>query len=168
MERDTRASIHAFFAGFDGLLVPGGFGERGIEGKIAAIQYVREQKIPFFGICLGLQCAVIEFARNVCGLSRANSTEFKQTDQNVIDMMIEQKKVTAYGGTMRLGAYPCKITKGTTTFKAYKKEQISERHRHRYEVNDAFKETLEKNGLVISGICPTNNLVEIIELPDHP
>ncbi len=154
--------------GISGLLVAPGFGERGIEGKIAAIQYVREQNIPFFGICLGLQCAVIEFARNVCGLSRANSTEFKQTDQNVIDMMIEQKNVKAYGGTMRLGAYPCKIVKGTNTFKAYKKEQFSERHRHRYEVNDAFRETLEKNGLVISGICPANNLVEMIELPNHP
>ena len=151
-----------------GLLVAPGFGERGIEGKIDAIKYVREHNIPFFGICLGLQCAVIEFARNICGLTRANSTEFKQTDQNVIDMMIEQKKVTAYGGTMRLGAYPCNIAKGTKTYKAYKKEQLSERHRHRYEVNDAFKATLEQYGMVFSGICPTNNLVEIIELPNHP
>jgi CTP synthase len=151
-----------------GLLVAPGFGERGIEGKIQAIRYVREQKIPFFGICLGLQCAVIEFARNVCGLSDANSTEFKQTKQNIIDMMIEQKKVTAYGGTMRLGSYPCKILKGTKTFRAYKKELVSERHRHRYEVNNAFKETLEEHGMMVTGVCPTNNLVEIIELRDHP
>lgn len=151
-----------------GLLVAPGFGERGIEGKIAAVKYVREHNVPFLGICLGLQCAVIEFARNVCGLTRANSTEFKQTDQNVIDLMIEQKKVTAYGGTMRLGSYPCKISRGTKTLKAYKKELIHERHRHRYEVNNAFKEILEQHGMVVSGICPANNLVEIIELPNHP
>ncbi|MGA2623135.1 MAG: CTP synthase [Bacteroidota bacterium] len=151
-----------------GLLVAPGFGERGIEGKITAVKYVREHNIPFLGICLGLQCAVIEFARNVCGLTRANSTEFKQTDQNVIDMMVEQKKVTAYGGTMRLGSYPCRILKGTKAARAYKKEMIHERHRHRYEVNNAFKEILEQHGMVFSGICPANNLVEIIELPNHP
>lgn len=151
-----------------GLLVAPGFGERGIEGKITAIKYVRERKIPFLGICLGLQCAVIEFARNVCGLDHANSTEFKQTDQNVIDLMIEQKKVTAYGGTMRLGSYPCKVQRGTKVFKAYKKELINERHRHRYEVNNAFKDLLERCGMIFSGICPSNQLVEIIELPNHP
>jgi CTP synthase len=151
-----------------GLLVAPGFGERGIEGKITAIQYAREHNIPFFGICLGLQCAVIEFARNVCGLQNANSLEFKKTEHNVIDMMNEQKKVTAYGGTMRLGSYPCKITKGTKAHKAYKKDTIHERHRHRYEVNNAFKETLQEHGMMFSGICPTNNLVEMIELPDHP
>jgi CTP synthase len=153
---------------FDGVLVAPGFGERGTEGKIAAVTYAREARVPFFGICLGLQCAVIEFARNVCGLKNANSTEFKQTDQNVIDLMLEQKKVTAYGGTMRLGAYPCKVLKGTKTFKAYRKELIHERHRHRYEVNNAFRDTLEKAGLIFSGVCPTNDLVEIIELPNHP
>ena len=151
-----------------GLLVAPGVGERGIEGKIAAIRYARERNIPFLGICLGLQCAVIEFARNVCGLHDANSTEFKQTKQNVIDMMIEQKKVTAYGGTMRLGSYPCKILKGTRTFRAYKKDLVSERHRHRYEVNNAFRETLGEHGMVVAGVCPANNLVEIIELRDHP
>jgi CTP synthase len=155
-------------AGIDGLLVAPGFGERGIEGKIQAIRYVRENRIPFFGICLGLQCAVIEFARNVCGLAHANSTEFKQTDQNVIDMMNEQKKVTAYGGTMRLGAYPCTVMKGTQAYRAYKSEHISERHRHRYEVNNAFRDALRDHGMVISGTCPDNDLVEIIELPDHP
>jgi len=154
--------------GISGLLVAPGFGERGIEGKIEAIRYVRENNIPFFGICLGLQCAVIEFARHVCNLVKANSMEFKETDQNVIDMMIEQKKVTAYGGTMRLGSYPCKILKGTLTHRAYKKELVNERHRHRYEVNNAFKEILEKHGMIFSGICPTNDLVEMIELPGHP
>lgn len=151
-----------------GLLVAPGFGERGIEGKIKAVQYVRVNAIPFFGICLGLQCAVIEFARNVCGMDRANSTEFRQTDQNVIDMMIEQKKVKEYGGTMRLGAYPCQIERGTRAHRAYKTERIQERHRHRYEVNDSFKEVLQSNGLIVSGVCPDNNLVEMIELADHP
>jgi CTP synthase len=151
-----------------GLLVAPGFGERGIEGKIAAVQYVRTHGVPFFGICLGLQCAVIEFARNVCGLDHANSTEFKQGDQNVIDMMVEQKKVKEYGGTMRLGTYPCKLERNSKAHKAYKADLIHERHRHRYEVNNAFKEVLEHNGLVVSGICPDNGLVEMIELPDHP
>ncbi len=163
-----RVGAGALLNGLSGLLVAPGFGERGIEGKVAAIRYVRENEIPFLGICLGLQCAVIELARNVCGLAEANSTEFKQTKQNVIDMMLEQKKVTAYGGTMRLGSYPCKILKGTRTHRAYKKELISERHRHRYEVNNAFKDTLEQHGMIVSGICPTNNLVEMIELRDHP
>ena len=151
-----------------GLLVAPGFGERGIEGKIQAINYIRTNKIPFLGICLGLQCAVIEFARNVCGLDHANSTEFKQTDQNVIDMMLEQKKVKEYGGTMRLGAYPCKLEKGTKAQKAYRHDLIYERHRHRYEVNDAFKDLLASKGMIFSGICPDNGLVEMIELPDHP
>ncbi len=152
----------------DGLLVAPGFGIRGIEGKIEAIKYVRKNNIPFFGICLGLQSAVIEFARNVCGLKNANSTEFKKTEHNIIDMMIEQKKVTAYGGTMRLGSYKCKLKKGTKTFFAYKKEVIHERHRHRYEVNNSYLELLQKNGMIISGVCPENNLVEMIELPNHP
>jgi len=151
-----------------GLLVAPGFGERGIEGKVSAIRYVREHGIPFFGICLGLQCAVIEFARDVCGLKDAQSTEFKKTDQNVIDLMIEQKQVTAYGGTMRLGGFPCKVQKGTKAYKAYKKELVRERHRHRYEVNDKFRPVLEEHGMIFSGICPANKLVEIIELTDHP
>jgi len=165
IERDgAEAHIH----GLAGLLVAPGFGERGIEGKIAAIHYIRTQKIPFLGICLGLQCAVIEFARSVCGLEHANSTEFRQTEQNVIDMMLEQKKVKEYGGTMRLGAYPCRIEKGTKAHRAYKADLISERHRHRYEVNNGFKDLLAEKGMVFSGICPDNNLVEMIELPDHP
>jgi CTP synthase len=163
-----RTGAEKLLAGVAGLLVAPGFGERGIEGKIEAIRYVRTAGIPFFGICLGLQCAVIEFARNEGGLSRANSTEFKQTDQNVIDMMLEQKQVKEYGGTMRLGAYPCRIERGTKAYKAYKQELISERHRHRYEVNDAFKNRLAEKGMVFSGICPDNGLTEMIELPDHP
>jgi CTP synthase len=151
-----------------GLLVAPGFGERGIEGKIQATQYVRTHKIPFFGICLGLQCAVIEFARNVCGLERANSTEFKPTDQNVIDMMLEQKNVKEYGGTMRLGAFACTLNPGTKARAAYKKDLIHERHRHRFEVNDAFKPRLSEKGMIFSGICPDNGLVEMIELADHP
>jgi CTP synthase len=151
-----------------GLLVPWGFGNRGIEGKIDAIRFAREKKIPFFGICLGLQCAVIEFARNVCGMKDANSTEFRKTKQNVIDMMLEQKSVRNLGGTMRLGAYPCTIQKGTRAYAAYRKEVVTERHRHRYEVNNKFRKKLSENGLVFSGMYMNNDLVEIIELPSHP
>lgn len=158
----------ALMKNIHGLLVPGGFGERGIEGKIRAIQYARENKIPFFGICLGMQCAVIEFARNVCGLKQANSTEFKKTKQNVIDLMPEQKKIKELGGTMRLGAYPCIVEKGTKAFEAYKTELISERHRHRYEVNNKFRKILSDNGMIFSGLSPDGTLVEIIELKDHP
>jgi CTP synthase len=163
-----RNGAEKYIKDLDGLLVAPGFGERGIEGKIMAIKCVRENNVPFLGICLGLQCAVIEYARNVCGLSRANSAEFAQTDQNVIDMMIEQKKVKEYGGTMRLGAFPCKVDRNSKAYKAYKKELISERHRHRYEVNNSFKSILGEHGMMFSGICPQNNLVEIIELPKHP
>jgi len=151
-----------------GLLVPGGFGERGIEGKIEAIRYVREHKIPFFGICLGLQCAVIEFARHVCGLKGAHSTEFKKTKNNVIDLMMDQKGVKNMGGTMRLGAYPCILAKGSKAFKAYRKDLVSERHRHRYEVNNKFRKRLMEGGMMFSGVSPDNSLVEIIELAGHP
>jgi CTP synthase len=153
---------------FAGVLVAPGFGERGIEGKVRAVEYVRTRGIPFFGICLGLQVAVIEFARHVCGLEKANSTEFSSTGQNVIDMMLEQKKVKEYGGTMRLGSYPCRLEKGSKAYRAYRTELIHERHRHRYEVNDAFRDILIAKGMVMSGICPDNQLVEIIELPGHP
>ena len=165
IERD---GAEAHLGATSGLLVAPGFGERGIEGKIQAVQYVRTHSIPFFGICLGLQCAVIEFARNVCGLDHANSTEFRQTDQNVIDLMLEQKNVKEYGGTMRLGSYACRLERGTKAHKAYRTELIRERHRHRYEVNNAFLETLKAHGMVIGGICPDNGLVELIELSDHP
>ncbi len=157
-----------FLKEIDGLLVPGGFGERGIEGKIEAIRYARENEIPFFGICLGMQCAVIEYARNVCGIKNAHSSEFSRTRNAVIDLMPEQKKVKMKGATMRLGAYPCVIQKGTKAKKAYKKEKISERHRHRYEVNNKFREILSEKGLVISGVSPDNHLVEMIELENHP
>ncbi len=153
---------------YNGVLIPGGFGERGIEGKIEAIKYVRENNIPFFGICLGLQTAVIEFARNVCGLKNANSAEFSRTKTDVIHLMPEQLKVKLKGGSMRLGAYPCVISKGTKAHKAYKKLKISERHRHRYEVNNKFLPQLKKSGLVISGISPDKELVEMVELKDHP
>ncbi len=155
----------------DGILVPGGFGDRGIEGKIKAIQYARENKIPFFGICLGMQCAVIEYARHKCGMDKANSSEFdKNTKYPVIDLMAEQLDVEDMGGTMRLGLYPCKVYPGTLTQKAYGEELIYERHRHRYEFNNAFREEIIKNGLVIGGTLPNGRLVEIVELPQdvHP
>jgi CTP synthase len=154
--------------GVSGVLVPGGFGERGIEGKIRAIRYARENKIPFFGICLGLQCAVVEFARNVCGMKNANSSEFKKTKYNVIDLMPDQKDVKDMGATMRLGAYPCVIQEKTKSHEAYKSNYISERHRHRYEVNNKFRRKLMENGLVLSGLSPDKELVEMIELKDHP
>jgi len=154
---------------FHGLLVPGGFGERGIEGKIKAIKFARENKIPFFGICLGLQCAVIEFARNVCSLKKANSSEFTKNNQfNVIHIMPEQLKVKTKGATMRLGAYPCILKRKTLAFDAYKKQKISERHRHRYEVNNKFKDELDKNGMIFSGLSPDEHLVEMIEIKNHP
>ncbi|MCF6360581.1 MAG: CTP synthase [Cyclobacteriaceae bacterium] len=153
----------------DGVLVAPGFGERGIEGKIEAIRYVRENKIPFFGICLGMQCAVTEFARNVLGHKNAASTEMdKNTSHPVIDIMEEQKKITKMGGTMRLGAYPCTLKKGSKAFAAYGKQQINERHRHRYEFNNAYLKEIEKAGLIASGVNPDTNLVEIIELEGHP
>lgn len=152
----------------DGIIVPGGFGVRGIEGKIKAIEYARRNKIPFLGLCLGLQCAVIEFARNVCELKGANSSEFNpDTSYPVIDLMIEQKVVTQMGGTMRLGHYPCKLIDGSKAKKAYQKEIVKERHRHRYEVNNQFRDIFSKNGMVFSGVSPDNKLVEIIELKGH-
>jgi CTP synthase len=152
-----------------GLLIPGGFGHRGIEGKVAAAKYAREQGLPFFGICLGMQCAIIEFARNVCGLAKANGAEFSaQTQFPVIDIMREQKDIANLGGTMRLGTYACRIKPGTRTHQIYGQTEIQERHRHRYEVNNIFVEELENNGMVASGWNPRTDLVEIIELPDHP
>ncbi|MCX7956731.1 MAG: CTP synthase, partial [Endomicrobia bacterium] len=152
-----------------GLIVPGGFGERGVEGKIQAVKFARENKIPFLGICLGMQCAVIEFARNVCGLKDANSTEFNpKTQYPVVDLMENQKMVEYKGGTMRLGAYLCKIKKDTLAYKVYCSSKIYERHRHRYEVNNKYLSILQKNGLVVSGQHPVGNLVEIVEIKDHP
>ena len=154
----------------NGVVVPGGFGYRGIEGKIGAIEYLRKNKIPFLGICLGLQCAVIEFARNVCGISDANSTEFSQTTKNpVIDLLPNQDlEADDVGASMRLGTYPCKIQPGTMAKDIYNNEIIYERHRHRYEVNNKFRNELESKGLVFSGLSPDEDLVEMIELKDHP
>ena len=154
----------------DGVIVPGGFGYRGIEGKISAIQYIRENKIPFLGICLGLQCAVIEFARNVCGISDANSSEFSQNIKNyVIDLLPNQDlDKDDVGASMRLGTYPCKINPDTIASNVYGEEVIYERHRHRYEVNNKYRDILIENGLTIGGVSPDNNLVEMIEIQDHP
>ncbi|MFA5410434.1 MAG: CTP synthase [Candidatus Omnitrophota bacterium] len=152
-----------------GVLVPGGFGYRGIEGKIKAIKYARQNKIPFLGLCLGMQCAVIEFARNSCALKDANSTEFKPSAKYpVISLLEEQKKIREMGATMRLGAYPCKIKRNTLAFRVYGKTVIYERHRHRYEFNNKFKKIFERQGIDFSGIYPRKNLVEIIELKKHP
>jgi len=157
---------------FDGIIVPGGFGSRGTEGKIKAIQFCRENKIPFLGLCLGMQLAVIEFARNVCDLKQANSTELaKNCKDPIIDVMPEQKDLIEkknYGATMRLGAYDCKLNNGSVSKKSYNKSIVSERHRHRYELNNDYREILEKNGLRVAGVNPDRDLVEIIEIPDHP
>ena len=154
----------------NGVVVPGGFGYRGIEGKILAIEFLRKNKIPFLGICLGLQCAVIEFARNVCGISDANSTEFSQTTKNpVIDLLPNQNlEDDDIGASMRLGTYPCKIQSDTTANDIYNNEIVYERHRHRYEVNNKFRKNLEDNGLIFSGLSPDEDLIEMIELKDHP
>ena len=157
--------------GYNGILVPGGFGSRGIEGKMEAIKFARENKIPFLGICLGMQLAVIEFARNVMGMSGANSTEFdKDTKYPVIDIMIDQKNIENMGGTMRLGAYPCVLKEGTLAKELYSEELIHERHRHRFEFNNKFKDEIQKAGLLISGNSPDGTLAEIVELSKelHP
>ena len=155
--------------GVDGLLVPGGFGERGLEGKIEAVQHARESGLPFFGICLGLQVAVVEFARNVCGLKTAHTTEYDEnTPDPVIHLMPDQEHVDEKGGTMRLGAWPCRVVAGTLAHGLYGADHISERHRHRYEVNNDYRDRFQEAGLVISGINPERDLVEMIELPSHP
>ncbi len=154
--------------GVDGILIPGGFGDRGVQGKIMAVQYARENNVPFFGICLGMQCAVIEFARNVVGFENANSTEFDTTTAHpVIDLMLEQKSITAKGGTMRLGAYPCKLTEDSKAFAAYGSVDISERHRHRYEFNADISGDFVDKGMAVVGISPDRKLVEMVEIPAH-
>jgi CTP synthase len=164
-----RNGAEAMLSGVCGVLVPGGFGQRGIEGKISAVRYARERGIPFFGICLGMQCAVMEFARNVCDMEGANSTEFAEdTPFPVIDLMEEQKKVTDMGGTMRLGAYPCALAEGSLAREAYGASLIIERHRHRYEYNNEYRETLEKHGLSCTGLHAESGLVEIVEHGDSP
>ncbi len=153
----------------DGVLVPGGFGERGIEGKINAVTYARVNKVPYFGICLGMHCAVIDFARSVAKLKNANSAEFApKSPHRIIDLMTDQDARGKKGGTMRLGEYPCQLRKRSRAFEAYGKQEIYERHRHRYEFNNKYRIELEEAGMKISGISPTGNLVEIIELEDHP
>jgi CTP synthase len=153
----------------DGILVPGGFGDRGIEGKIAAIKYARENNVPFFGVCLGMQCAVIEFARNVLGLKDAHSSEFNPKTKNpIIYWMAGQKNIKNMGGTMRLGSYACALSKNSTARAAYKRDSIKERHRHRYEFNNKYRKQVEANGLTVSGMNPEQNLVEIVELKKHP
>ena len=165
----TNENAAELLKGVSGILVPGGFGDRGIEGKIAAIRYARENKIPFFGICLGMQTAVVEYARNMCGLDGANSSEIHPaTPYPVIDLLPEQKGIEDLGGTMRLGLYPCKLEPGSLAAKCYGEELVYERHRHRYEFNNEYREILEKAGLRISGTSPDGRLVEIIELPNHP
>ena len=165
----TAENVDKFLYKAEGIIIPGGFGKRGIEGKILAIKYARENRVPFLGLCLGMQLAVIEFARNVCGLKDANSTEFdKNTSDNVIDFLPEQYQGIEMGGTLRLGLYDCKLTKDSKTRKLYGKELIQERHRHRYEFNNSYIEILKENGLIFSGVNPERNLMEIIELKDHP
>jgi CTP synthase len=163
------ANVEEVLSEADGILVPGGFGIRGVEGKVAAIQFARERRIPYLGLCLGLQCAVIEFARNVCGLEGANSSEFDpSTPHPVIDLLPEQEGVVDKGGTMRLGAYPAELLPGSLAERVYGEPVVSERHRHRYEVNPAYHAALQEHGMVLSGMSPDRRLVEIIELPDHP
>jgi len=166
IERDGPA---AYLSDMSGVLVPGGFGDRGIEGKIAAAGYARERRIPYLGLCLGLQVAVIDFARNLCGLEGANSKEFdEETPHPVVIYLKEQEYITELGGTMRLGAYPCAVKPGTLAERCYGTTEISERHRHRYEVSNQYRDRLAEGGLVFSGTSPEGDLVEMIELPDHP
>ena len=167
-EKITSRNARKILSKYGGILVPGGFGNRGIEGKIETVRYARENDIPFLGICLGMQMAVVEFSRNVLGLKDANSEEFdSKTPNQVIHIMEDQKKVTKKGGTMRLGAYPCKIKHNSLAYKVYGKNLIYERHRHRYEFNNVYRERLEKNGLICSGESPDGNLVEIVEIPKN-
>lgn len=168
-ESITEENVKEKLKGLKGVLVAPGFGQRGVEGKITAIKYARENNVPFFGICLGMQCAVIEFARNVLGFKDANSTEMNPGTTNpVIDLLESQKKITNKGGTMRLGSYPCNVSENTNAWDIYKKKEITERHRHRYEFNNEYLQDFEKAGMIASGINPEGGLVEIVEIKDHP
>ena len=165
----TEENVHEYLKEADGILVPGGFGDRGVEGKITTIKYARENKIPFFGICLGMQLAAVEFARNVCGLTGAHSSELDpNTPYPIINLLPDQENVVEMGGTLRLGSYPCTLTEGSQAHKEYGEINITERHRHRYEFNNFYRERLTNKGLVLSGISPDGRLVEIVELPEHP
>ncbi len=166
-ESVTRDNAASMLEGIEGMLVAPGFGSRGIEGKVASIEYARTQGVPFFGICLGMQCSVIEFARNVAMMPAANSSEFKKNKFSVIDLLPEQRTITDKGGTMRLGSYPCHLTKKSKAYTAYKSQHIDERHRHRYEFNNDFRQALEAKGMLISGTSPDGRLVEIVEIPSH-
>ena len=166
---ESDAGLEKVLGHVHGILIPGGFGSRGIEGKIRVAQYAREKKIPFLGLCLGLQVAVIEYARNVLGLENADSEEFSETSPHpVIHLMLSQHHVTHKGASMRLGAYDCVLKEGTKSFNAYGEVNISERHRHRFEVNNEYRDQLEKAGMIISGASPDNELVEMVEVADHP
>ena len=168
-EELNASNVEETLGSMDGILVPGGFGQRAFEGKIEAAHFARENKIPFLGICLGLQAAVCEYARNVAGLTGATSAEFEEdTEYPVIDLMPEQEDVEDKGGTMRLGAYPCKLDKESLAYQVYGEEIIYERHRHRYEVNNTYRDTLVKAGLRISGLSPDGRLTEMVEVPEHP
>ncbi|MCE5231420.1 CTP synthase [bacterium] len=165
----TPENVEESLQGLDGILIPGGFGTRGIEGKVLAAQYAREKNIPYFGICLGMQVALIEFARNVCGLERANSREFDQdTPHPVVDLLATQKTISSMGGTMRLGAYTCRLDEKSCTAPYYRQTQISERHRHRYEVNNKYRDLFKEHGLMLAGTTLDAKLVEMIEIPGHP
>jgi CTP synthase len=168
-EKIEEVGAQALLKEADGILVPGGFGDRGSEGKIEAVRYARENRIPFFGICLGMQMAVVDFARNVCGLADANSSEFdEKTPHPVIHLMQAQKGIDKKGGTMRLGAYPCLIQENSLALKLYGKKKISERHRHRYEFNNSYRDAFDAHGMILSGLSPNGQLVEMVELKDHP
>ena len=168
-EEVETGDVNELLKDVDGILVPGGFGDRGIEGKISAIKYARENKIPFLGICLGMQCAVIEYSRNVLGFEDANSSEINpNTKYPVIDIMNDQKDIENLGGTMRLGQYPCKLVENSNSYEVYKKDEINERHRHRYEFNNEYRKQIEEAGMRIVGTSPDNRLVEIVEVPEHP
>ena len=165
----TEENVHEYLREADGILVPGGFGDRGVEGKITAIKYARENKVPFFGICLGMQLAAVEFARNVCGLTGAHSSELDpNTPYPIINLLPDQENVVEMGGTLRLGSYPCTLMEGSQAHKEYGEINITERHRHRYEFNNFYRERLTNKGLVLSGVSPDGRLVEIVELPEHP
>ena len=168
-EEVTKDNVGKLLEGVTGVLVPGGFGTRGTEGKILAAKYARENQIPYLGICLGMQLAIVEFARNVCGLKDAASIELApETTNPVINLMPDQEGVENIGGTLRLGAYPCVLKEGTKARELYGQAEISERHRHRYEVNNDYRDILTEHGMVLSGLSPDNRIVEMIELPDHP
>lgn len=165
----TEENVNDYLKDADGILVPGGFGDRGVEGKITAIKYARENKVPFFGICLGMQLAAVEFARNVCGLTGAHSSELDpNTPYPIINLLPDQENVVEMGGTLRLGSYPCTLAEGSVAHKEYGEINITERHRHRYEFNNYYRERLTDKGLVLSGVSPDGRLVEIVELPEHP